>query len=54
MCIRDRYKDGILMRYPDSSKPEQMSKLIQYKKIEWALDEYDDIDVYKRQCNTYK
>ena len=29
-----KYKDGILMRYPDTNKPEQMAKLIQYRKIE--------------------
>ena len=49
-----KYKDGILMRYPDSSKPEQMSKLIQYKKIEWALDEYDDIHKILNMNTVYK
>lgn len=49
-----KYKDGILMRYPDSSKPEQMSKLIQYKKIEWALDEYDDIHKILNMNSVYK
>ena len=49
-----KYKDGILMRYPDSSKPDQMSKLIQYKKIEWALDEYDDIHKILNVNTVYK
>ena len=49
-----KYKDGILMRYPDSSKPEQMSKLIQYKKIEWSLDEYDDIHKILNVNTVYK
>ena len=49
-----KYKDGILMRYPDSSKPDQMSKLIQYKKIEWSLDEYDDIHKILNVNTVYK
>ncbi len=38
-----KYEDGFLVRYPSSSKPEQMPKLIQTKKLAWALNEYDDI-----------
>ena len=49
-----KYKDGILMRYPDTNKPEQMAKLIQYKKIEWALDEYDDIHKILNVNTVYK
>ena len=49
-----KYKDGILMRYPDTNKPEQMAKLIQYRKIEWALDEYDDIHKILNVNTVYK
>ncbi len=38
-----KYDDGFLVRYPSSSKPEQLPKLIQTKKLAWALNEYDDI-----------
>ena len=38
-----QYEDGFLVRYPSSSKPGQLPKLVQTKKLAWALDEYDDI-----------
>ena len=38
-----KYEDGFLVRYPSSDKPEQLPKLIQTKKLSWALNEYDDI-----------
>lgn len=38
-----KYDDGFLMRYPSSSKPGKMPKLIQTKKLAWALNEYEDI-----------
>ena len=38
-----KYDVGFLVRYPSSSKPEQLPKLIQTKKLAWALNEYDDI-----------
>lgn len=38
-----KYEDGFLVRYPSSDKPEQLPKLIETKKLAWALNEYDDI-----------
>ncbi len=38
-----KYEDGFLVRYPSSSKPDQLPKLMQTKKLAWALNEYDDI-----------
>ncbi|MCF0124272.1 MAG: nucleoside kinase [Clostridia bacterium] len=38
-----KYDKGVLLRYPDKENPEQLSKLIQNKKIKWALEEYNDI-----------
>ena len=38
-----KYEDGFLVRYPTSSNPEQLPKMIETKKLAWALDEYDDI-----------
>lgn len=38
-----KYEDGILVRYPSSDRPGQLPKLIQTKKLAWALNEYDDI-----------
>jgi len=38
-----KYEDGILVRYPSSDKPGQLPKLMQTKKLAWALNEYDDI-----------
>lgn len=38
-----KYEDGFLVRYPSSDKPDKLPKLIQTKKLSWALNEYDDI-----------
>ena len=38
-----KYDNGFLMRYPSSSAPNQLPKLIQTKKLAWALNEYEDI-----------
>ncbi len=38
-----KYEDGFLVRYPSSSNPEKLPKLMETKKLAWALDEYDDI-----------
>ena len=38
-----KYDNGFLVRYPSSSKPDQLPKLIQTKKLAWALNEYEDI-----------
>lgn len=49
-----KYSDGFLMRYPSSNAPEQMPKLIQTKKLAWALDEYDDIHKILDMNTVYK
>ncbi len=38
-----KYNDGLLMRYPNSSEPTELPKLIETKKLAWALEEYEDI-----------
>ena len=38
-----KYGNGLLMRYPSSDKPMQLPKLVDSKKLAWALDEYEDI-----------
>lgn len=49
-----KYDDGFLVRYPSSSKPEQLPKLIQTKKLAWALNEYDDIHKILNVNTVYK
>lgn len=49
-----KYEDGFLVRYPTSSNPEQLPKLIQTKKLAWALDEYDDIHKILNVNTVYK
>ncbi len=49
-----KYEDGFLVRYPTSSKPEQLPKLIQTKKLAWALNEYDDIHKILNVNTVYK
>lgn len=49
-----KYEDGFLVRYPSSDKPEQLPKLIQTKKLAWALDEYDDIHKILNVNTVYK
>lgn len=38
-----KYDKGLLIRYPSKEKPNQLPKLIQNKKIKWALEEYNDL-----------
>ena len=49
-----KYEDGFLVRYPSSDKPEQLPKLIQTKKLSWALNEYDDIHKILDANTVYK
>lgn len=49
-----KYGNGFLLRYPDSNKPEQLPKLIQTKKLAWALDEYEDIHRILNMDTVYK
>ena len=49
-----KYDDGLLLRYPSSNKPEQLPKLIQTKKLAWALNEYDDIHKILNMNMVYK
>ncbi len=49
-----KYDAGILMRYPSSSNPEEMPKMIQSKKLAWALNEYDDIHKILNVNTVYK
>ncbi len=48
------YDDGLLLRYPDSSRPEELPKLLQTKKLAWALEEYDDIHKILNVNTVYK
>ncbi|MCI8411309.1 MAG: nucleoside kinase [Clostridia bacterium] len=49
-----KYDDGFLVRYPNKNNPEQMPKLIQTKKLAWALNEYDDIHKILNMNTVYK
>ncbi len=49
-----KYDDGLLLRYPNSNKPEELPKLIQSKKLAWALNEYDDIHKILNVNTAYK
>lgn len=49
-----KYEDGFLVRYPSSSNPEQLPQMIQTKKLEWALNEYDDIHKILNVNTVYK
>ena len=49
-----KYQDGFLMRYPASSNPKQMPKIVHTKKLEWAIDEYDDIHKILNVNTVYK
>ena len=49
-----KYEDGFLMRYPSSDKPLQLPKLIQTKKLAWALEEYEDIHRILDMDTVYK
>lgn len=49
-----KYEDGFLVRYPSSDKPEELPKLIETKKLAWALNEYDDIHKILNINTVYK
>ena len=49
-----KYEDGFLVRYPSSRKPNQLPKIIQTKKLAWALNEYDDINKILNINTVYK
>ncbi len=49
-----KYEDGFLVRYPSSDNPEQLPKLIETKKLAWALNEYDDIHKILNINTVYK
>ena len=49
-----KYDDGLLLRYPNSSKPNQLPKLMPSKKLSWALNEYDDIHKILNVNTVYK
>lgn len=49
-----KYDDGFLVRYPSKNNPEQMPKLLQTKKLAWALNEYDDIHKILNMNTVYK
>jgi uridine kinase len=49
-----KYQDGFLIRYPSSSNPNQMPKIVHTKKLEWALNEYDDIHKVLNVNTVYK
>ncbi len=49
-----KYEDGFLVRYPSSDKPDELPKLIQTKKLSWALNEYDDIHKILSVNTVYK
>ena len=49
-----KYDDGFLVRYPSSNNPNQLPKLIQTKKLAWALNEYDDIHKILNVNTVYK
>lgn len=38
-----KYADGFLLRYPSSSKPEELPEYKETKKLNWALYEYETI-----------
>lgn len=49
-----KYHDGFLVRYPSSDKPDELPKLIETKKLAWALKEYDDIHKILNVNTVYK
>ena len=49
-----KYGNGLLMRYPSSDKPQQLPKLVDSKKLAWALDEYEDIHRILDMDRVYK
>lgn len=49
-----KYNDGFLIRYPSNKKPKKLSKNIHTKKLEWSLDEYEDIHRILNVNTVYK
>lgn len=49
-----KYDKGLLLRYPSKEKPTQLPKLMQSRKIRWALDEYNDIHKILNINTVYK
>ena len=49
-----KYDKGLLIRYPSQEKPMQLPKLMQNKKIKWALDEYNEIHKILNTNTVYK
>lgn len=39
-----KYKKGFLLRYPNSTNPDLIPELIETKKLQWAFNEYEDIN----------
>ncbi len=49
-----KYQDGFLVRYPSSDNPNELPKMIETKKLAWALEEYDDIHKILNINTVYK
>lgn len=49
-----KYDKGLLIRYPSMDRPDKLPKLMQNKKIKWALDEYNDIHKILNINTVYK
>ncbi len=49
-----KYGKGLLIRYPSSSKPNELPKYTETKKLAWALEEYDNIHRVLNIDNVYK
>ena len=49
-----KYRDGFLIRYPNSRNPEKMPDFIETKKLAWAMDEYEDIHRILDMDTVYK
>ena len=49
-----KYERGLIIRYPSVEKPNQLPRLMQSKKIKWALDEYNEIHKILNMNTVYK
>ena len=49
-----KYRDGFLIRYPNSKNPEKLPDFIETKKLAWAMDEYEDIHRILNMDTVYK
>ena len=49
-----KYRDGFLIRYPNSRNPEKLPDFIETKKLAWAMDEYEDIHRILDMDTVYK